>query len=298
MNKNAIVWHDGTFQKLGTVNVPVLNHSFHYGSGVFEGIRCYKTPDGPAIFRLKDHVSRLFYSAKVMGMKVPYTQKQITDAIVATVKKNKLTSCYIRPIFYYGEMMGVLPNTGVHIAIAVWPWGKYIDQEQTRVHIAEVRRIPPSAGDNKAKISGPYYNSILAGLEARKHKADEALLLDTKGNIAEGPGENIFFVKGKTLYTPKPESILPGITRKTVMELASVLGLSARECNISPKKLHIYRESFFTGTAVEVHPISAIDTVTFKSNDEGSVARRMRGLYMEIVCGNIPRYKKWLTYAR
>ncbi len=292
--QKTYIWHDGQLKTQESVIVPFLNHSLHYGTGVFEGIRCYMTESGPAVFRLKDHIQRLFHSSKVMGMKVPYTQREVTEAILQTIKKNKLEECYIRPVVYYGERMGLLPkNLAVHVAIAVWSWSKYLESHDTKVRIVKTRRLHPESGDMTAKVSGHYFNSVLAGLEARRLKADEALLLDHKGNIAEGPGENIFFVKGKTIYTPKPHSILPGITRATIMKLANELGYKVIEKDIKPVDIKRYDEAFFVGTAVEVHPIGVIDEVKYKSCQSGSVSLIIQGSYLSLVRGVVQTHKNW-----
>lgn len=289
-------WVDGRFHQLQHADVPLLNHSLHYGSAAFEGIRAYDTPNGPAVFRLREHVRRLFHSAKVMGMKVPYSQREISDAILKTIAKNKLTECYIRPIISYTDRMGLLPvDLTVSVAIAVWPWGKYHDSDTLKVRIVETRRIHPESGVMTAKVSGHYFNSILAGLEAHKAKADEALLLDHKGNIAEGAGENIFFVNGKTIHTPKPYAILPGITRDTVMCLATERGYKVVEKDIKPTQLKSYDEAFFVGTAVEVHPIAQIDQVKFTSTAADSVSHQLRSAYLDLVRGQSKQHVAWRT---
>lgn len=291
------IWLDGELLKGEQVSVAFLNHSLHYGSAVFEGIRCYETANGPSVFRLKEHIKRLFYSAKVMGMKIPYSQKRMIEAVHETIVKNGLTECYIRPIVYYGERMGLSPDgLSVHVAIAVWPWGKYLKNKDIKVQIVDTQRLHPSSGVMDAKVSGHYFNSILAGLEAKKAKADEALLLDHKGNIAEGPGENIFFVKGNTLYTPRPVSILPGITRATIIQLAKDIGYKVVEKDIKPKQIKIYDEAFFVGTAVEVHPIAQINDVRFTSIMPDSVSHQFQSIYMDVVHGKDRKYRSWLSF--
>lgn len=291
------IWLDGELLKGEQVSVAFLNHSLHYGSAVFEGIRCYETANGPSVFRLKEHIKRLFYSAKVMGMKIPYSQKRMIEAVHETIVKNGLTECYIRPIVYYGERMGLSPDgLSVHVAIAVWPWGKYLKNKDIKVQIVDTQRLHPNSGVMDAKVSGHYFNSILAGLEAKKAKADEALLLDHKGNIAEGPGENIFFVKGNTLYTPRPVSILPGITRATIIQLAKDIGYKVVEKDIKPKQIKIYDEAFFVGTAVEVHPIAQINDVRFTSIMPDSVSHQFQSIYMDVVHGKDRKYRSWLSF--
>ncbi len=294
----SYAWMDGKMVPLAKATVPLLTHSLHYGSAAFEGIRFYKTARGPAVFRLNDHIKRLFFSAATLGMKVPYTQKQVIAATVALVKKNTLPAGYIRPIFWYGEKMGLLPfGAPLHAAIACWPWGKYLAKDVVSVKISRFVRIHPKSSVMEAKISGHYANSILATSEARRAGYDEALLLDADGNVAEGPGENIFFVKGKTVVTPKFGTILPGITRDSVMRIARDLGFSVKEAVIKPRDVRTYNEAFFTGTAAEVNAIGRINTATIGTGKEGAVTRHVRETYQKTVHGEIARYKNWLTYA-
>lgn len=291
--KKEEVWLDGGFIKADKASVPLLTHSLHYGSGVFEGIRAYKTERGTAVFRLKDHVKRLFFSATTIGVKIPYSPKQIEEAILTLVKRNSLEEGYIRPLAFYGQRMGLYPiGAPVHIAIACWPWGKYLAKERVDVKISKFMRLHPASSVMGAKISGHYSNSILASLEAKKAGFDEALLLDHKGNVAEGPGENIFFVKGKTIYTPKKEAILPGLTRDSVITIAKDLGYKVVEKDIKPSEIKSFDEAFFTGTAVEVCPIAKIDNNKFLKSDASS---KIREVYMDVVKGKAKKYSKWLT---
>jgi branched-chain amino acid aminotransferase len=291
------VWMNGSFVGGAKASVPLLTHSLHYGSAVFEGIRFYETKNGPAVFRLEDHIKRLFYSAKVMGMNIPYSQKELCDAILTLIVKNKLTSGYIRPIVFYGSKMGLDPTgADVNVAIACWPWGKYLAKEVIKVKISKYIRIHPESSDMGAKISGHYANSILSTLEAKKAKYDEALLLDYKGNIAEGPGENIFFVKGNTVYLPSTNAILSGITRNTVMALARDLGYEVIEKDIKPRDIKKYDEAFFTGTAAEITAIGNIDGEIVGTGKEGLVTKNIRETYQRLVCGEYPRHKNWLSY--
>lgn len=291
------VWMNGSFVSGAKASVPLLTHSLHYGSAVFEGIRFYETKNGPAVFRLEDHIKRLFYSAKVMGMNIPYSQKELCDAVLTLIVKNKLTSGYIRPIVFYGSKMGLDPTgADVNVAIACWPWGKYLAKEVIKVKISKYIRIHPESSDMGAKISGHYANSILSTLEAKKAKYDEALLLDYKGNIAEGPGENIFFVKGNTVYLPSTNAILSGITRNTVMALARDLGYEVIEKDIKPRDIKKYNEAFFTGTAAEITAIGNIDGEIVGTGKEGVVTKNIRETYQRLVCGEYPRHKNWLSY--
>ncbi|MCR4322918.1 MAG: branched-chain amino acid transaminase [Candidatus Azambacteria bacterium] len=297
--KTQYVWLDGGIIPLEKATVPLLTHSLHYGSAVFEGIRFYNTGHGPAVFRLHDHIARLFFSAKTMGMRIPFSQKTIEQAILALIKKNGLTSGYIRPLVYYGEKMGLSPTDApLHVAIACWPWGKYLTKETVAVKISSFMRVHPRTSVMTAKISGNYANSVLASLEAHREGYDEALFLDYKGNIAEGPGENIFFVKGKTVVTPPEGSILPGITRNSLMAIAKDLGYTIKEQTIKPKDLKKFDEAFFTGTAVEVNGIGKIDDVIFNKGKEGQITKHIRETYAQIVSGALPRYKKWLAYIQ
>jgi branched-chain amino acid aminotransferase len=290
-------WLDGKMIPLDAAKIPLLTHSLHYGSAVFEGIRCYKTPNGSAVFRLSDHVNRLFHSATVMGMRPTFTKTQIAKAIKNVVKKNKLEECYIRPIFFYGEKMGLLPiGAPLHSAIAVWPWGKYLSKETVTVKISTLKRLHPQTSLMTAKISGHYFNSILASLEAKKAGFDEALFLDSEDFIAEGPGENIFFAKGKTLVTPALGAILPGITRASVIKIARDLGYRVAEKKIKPSDLKKFDEAFFVGTAAEVNAIGKINKVVFNGSAEGINTKLIKEVYRLAVHGEIKKYRSWLAY--
>lgn len=291
------IWLNGEFAPFEDTKIHILNHSLHYGSGVFEGIRCYDTPKGPAVFRLEDHVRRLFKSAKTMNMDVPFSEKEIKDVILEITRKNKLKECYIRPLIFYGGKMGLDPiGTEVNAAVAVWPWGKYLSKEAVNVKVSDFTRIHPKSSVMTAKISGHYANSILASVNAKRDGFDEALLLDYKGNIAEGPGENIFFVRGKKLFTPKEGSILPGITRNTIIEVSNDLGLEAVEKDIKPEEIKDFDEAFFVGTAVEVNAIGRINDTEFTGDKEGEVTAKVRELYSEVVHGKSKKHKKWLHF--
>lgn len=296
--RTKYIWIDGKFVPHKRATVPVLSHSLHYGSAAFEGIRCYNTSRAPAVFRLDDHIKRLFHSARVLGVKLPYSRAEVKRAVIDTIKKNNLGDCYIRPIAYYGEHMGLSPKGApVHLAVAAWDWGKYLSKESVRVKISPVARICPGSSVMTAKVSGHYANSIIAGLGTLGRGVDEALLLDINGNIAEGPGENIFFVKGKSLFTPRAGAILPGITRATIMTLADDFGFRVAEKDIKPKELSRFDEAFFVGTAAEVTAIGSIDDITFGSGSEGEATALLRETYMKAVRGEIPAYRRWLTFV-
>lgn len=290
------IWIDGNLMPAKKAVVPFLTHSLHYGSAVFEGIRFYQTETGPAVFRLDEHLKRLMYSAETMGMKVPFSKRDIADAIATVIRKNKLTSGYIRPLIWYGERMGLSVTAApVHVGIAAWAWGKYLHKEAVSVELVTTRRIAPSTADMGAKVSGHYFNSILASIEAAKKGKDEGLLLDVSGAIAEGPGENIFFVKGKTLYTPRLGTILSGITRDSIITLARDQGYTVKEATIKPGDMKKFDEAFFVGTAAEVNAIASIGNITFNKKREGEVTRILRETYAKVVRGKLPKYKKWLT---
>ncbi|MDD4901589.1 MAG: branched-chain amino acid transaminase [Patescibacteria group bacterium] len=295
MKKNS-VWFDGKFMPLKSVRVPLLTHGLHYGSGVFEGVRCYQTPAGPAVFRIKEHIDRLFNSAAAIEMKFPYSRAEIVRAAKELIRKNNLQECYIRPLIFYGEKMGLSPlGAPVHFAIAAWPWEKYLNHDRIRVHVSKFIRLHPDTAVMTAKITGYYFNSILASLDAHAHRADEAVLLDANGCIAEGPGENIFFVKGKTLVTPKPGMILAGITRDSIIKIAKDSGLKVVERNIKPGELGRFDEAFLTGTAAEITNISQIDRVIYSRKPK--VSRELAKAFSEAIHGKIKKYRPWLDFV-
>jgi len=298
MQATKYIWFNGKPVPWAKAKIHVLSHSLHYGTGAFEGIRMYETDNGPAIFQLKSHMERLIFSAGTLGMKLPYSLDELMQAVVDTVRKNKLKSCYIRPIAYFGfGEVRVLPtNCPVEVAIAAWPWGAYLGDEPARITVVKTLRIHPQTLRVDAKISGHYVNSMLAGREATNRGFTEALQLDYQGNIAEGPGENFFIVNGKTISTPKLGSILPGITRASVMELARNLGYKVVERTISIKEALAADECFFTGTAAEVTAISSIDNKKMKKAN-GPTTKRIREEFLKITKGQNPKYKKWLTYV-
>lgn len=293
------IWMNGKMKNWKDAKVHLLTHSLHYGSGIFEGIRFYNTPKGPAVFLLKEHTKRLFYSAKCMNMKVPYSQKEICTAILKTIKVNKVKSGYIRPIFYYGYgKMGLNPlGAPLDCAIAIWPWGSYLGEQAINVKTSSYIRIHPDSTKADAKICGHYVNSILAHVEAKKAGYHEALLLDNRGKVAEGPGENLFMVKDGKLITPKTTSILPGLTRTTIIKLSKKLGYKTLERDITPAELKKADELFFTGTAAEVTPIAKIDKTKISKGKMGPVTEEIKSLYMRVVKGKEPKYEKWLSYV-
>ena len=298
MKATKDIWFNGNLVPWAKAKIHVLSHSLHYGTGAFEGIRMYETAKGPAIFHLKRHMERLIFSASTLGMKLPYSLDELMEAAVETVRKNKLKSCYIRPIAYFGfGEVRVLPtNCPVEVAIAAWPWGAYLGDEPARITVVKTLRIHPQTLAVKAKITGHYVNSMLAGREATDRGFTEALQLDYQGNIAEGPGENFFIVKDNVISTPALGSILPGITRASVIELARDLGYKVEERAISPAEAAKADECFFTGTAAEITPIASIDDAKIKSAP-GPVTKRIRDEFMKITRAENPKYKNWLTFV-
>ncbi len=295
------IWFNGRFVKWEDAKVHVLTHALHYGSGVFEGIRCYNTDKGPAIFRLKEHVDRLFDSARIYYMEIPYSKEEISNAIKELVRVNKLKECYIRPIVFrgYGEM-GLNPlNNPVEVAIAAWEWGPYLGVEGQkkgiRAKIVSIQRIAPNILPPIAKACGQYINSILAKLEALNCNYDEAIMLDYRGFISEGPGENIFVVKDGVIYTP-PEyaSILKGITRDCVIKLAKDMGYEVKEVDITRAFLYLADEVFFTGTAAEITPIREIDGHEF---GVGEITRKLQKKFYEVTHGKDENYMHWLDFV-
>jgi len=299
MIKNNYIWLNQRFVQEKMATIPILTHGLHYGSAIFEGIRFYETKNGPAIFRLDEHLERFFFSAKALGMKIIYSKQELKKAIIELVKKNKLKSGYIRPIAFYGEKMGLNPNgVEVQVGIACWAWGKYLEKETVRVKISPFMRLHPRCSVMGAKISGHYFNSILASIDAKKSGFDEALLLDWQNNIAEGPGENIFFVKEKKIFTPSGGAILSGITRDSIMKIAKDLGYQVLEKKIKVSDLKSFAEAFFTGTAVEVNAISQIGKINFGNGKEGEHVARIKKAYQEVIFGQNKKYQKWLTFVK
>ncbi len=302
LTKTDKIWMNGKLVDWDKAQVHLLTHALHYGSGVFEGIRCYKTHKGPAVFRLREHVKRLFESARLYYMDIPYKPEDIEEAIKSVIRANRIDACYIRPIAYrgYGEM-GLNPlKSPVDVAVAVWPWGTYLGEDGIkngiRVMTCSIERFNSNIVPTRAKATGQYINSILAKVQCLKAGYDEALMLDNRGMISEGPGENIFIVKDGVLYTP-PEhaSILLGITRASVMEMASDLGHRVVEADMERGMLYGADEAFFTGTAAEVTPIREVDGHVI--GKPGPVTKAIQAKFFSIVAGKEPKYGKWLAYA-
>jgi branched-chain amino acid aminotransferase len=296
------IWMDGTMVAWDEARVHVLTHTLHYGLGLFEGIRCYRTDRGPAIFRLSEHVTRLFEGAQIIGMQLPFTDEQISAAIKQTVRENDLEECYIRPLVYVGYgKMGLNPlGIPIRVAIASYPWGAYLGEEGLasgiRVRISSFTRHHPNIMMTKAKVVGNYANSQLAKVEAVQTGYDEALLLDPAGYVAEGSGENVFIVRNGVLKTPPLMSILEGITRASVAELARVEGIPLREEPLSRDEIYIADEMFFTGTAAEITPVREVDRRTIGAGKPGPLTKRLQRQFFDIVHGKDERFKEWLTY--
>ena len=291
MDGNIVPWADA--------KIHVLTHSLHYGSAVFEGIRFYESEDGPAIFRLKEHTARLFFSADTISMRIPFSEDEISSAIIETVKMNEINTGYIRPLAYFGYgKMGLRPKgAAVNLSIAVWPWDAYLGTNPVRVKTSPYMRIHPKSTSMDAKISGNYVNSTFAGVDAISQGYEEALLLDFEGNVAEGPGENIFIVKNHILYTPPKGNILAGITRDSLMTIAEDLGYSVEEKQLKVEDIYDADEAFFTGTAAEVTPIASLDDHSMKY-PFGPVTKKLSDIFLSAVKGMNGKYKSWLTIVR
>ncbi|MGN6578610.1 MAG: branched-chain amino acid transaminase [Bordetella sp.] len=300
-DRDGFIWYDGRLVPWRDATTHVLTHSLHYGLSVFEGVRAYKTDAGTAIFRLQDHTRRLLNSSHIYQVAVPYDAAALNQAQREVVKANKLESCYLRPLVFYGsEKMGVSPKGAkVHVAIAAWPWGAYLGEEALaqgiRVKISSYARQHVNVTMPRAKVATTYANSILANNEALQDGYDEALLLDTEGFVAEGSGENVFIVKDGVLYEPEIASALTGITRSTVHALAADLGIQLVTRRLTRDDLYIADEAFFTGTAAEVTPIREIDNRRIGSGSRGPITAKLQKAFFDLVAGRNPKYAHWLT---
>jgi branched-chain amino acid aminotransferase len=278
-----------------------MTHTLHYGLGVFEGIRCYNTPKGPAIFKLDEHVKRLFKSAHIFLMDIPFSEEEIRKAIIETVRVNKLKECYIRPIVYIGYgAIGLYPKGNpINVAIAAWPWGAYLGEEGLekgiRVKVSSYIRNHVNSSMTRAKVCGYYINSQIAKKEAISCGYDEALLLDTEGYVSEGSGENIFIVRDGVLKTTPLTSILEGITRDSIITIARDLGIETKEERFTRDEVYIADEAFFTGTAAEITPIKEVDGRIIGSGGRGKITKRLQSIFFDIVKGKNRKYKSWLT---
>lgn len=303
-DREGVIWYDGEMVPWRDANTHVLTHTLHYGMGVFEGVRAYETEQGPAIFRLQEHTDRLFNSAHIFMMKMPYDKATIMQAQCDVVKQNHLASGYIRPIVFYGpEAMGLSATTlSVHIAIAAWSWGTYLgaDSLETgiRVKTSTFTRHHVNINMCRAKSVTTYANSILAHQEVAQNGYNEALLLDVDGYVAEGSGENIFIVKKGRIYTPDLTSCLEGITRASVIELAAELGIPVIEKRITRDEIYCADEAFFTGTAAEVTPIRELDNRMIGSGKRGRITAQLQSLFFDCVKGRNDKHKDWLTFVK
>lgn len=302
MKEAEKIWMDGRFVNWKEATIHVLTHTLHYGLGLFEGIRCYKTNNGSAIFRLKEHVDRFYASAHISQIDIPYSKKEMTDAIIDTVRVNKLQECYIRPIAFigYGEMGLYVTSNPINVSVAAWPWGTYLGDDGLkngiRTKVSSFTRHHVNISMTKAKICGYYANSQFAKREIKRGGYDEAILLDTEGYVAEGPGENIFIVRRNSLKTTPLTSILEGITRDSIIQLANEMGISVIEDRFTRDELYISDEAFFTGTAAEVTPIREVDDRSIGTGKPGPITLELQKAYFNCVHGRDEKHKEWLTY--
>lgn len=302
-DRDGSIWYDGNMVPWRSATTHVLTHTLHYGMGVFEGVRAYKTARGTAIFRLREHTERLFRSAHIFEMKLPFSKETILSAQRAVVRANKLETCYIRPIAFLGaEALGVsAKNVSIHVAIAAWPWGAYLGadalEKGIRVKTSSFSRHHVNATMCKAKAVGTYTNSILANHEAQQDGYDEALLLDVEGYVAEGSGENIFIVRNGKLYTPDLTSALEGITRDTILTLAQEAGIKVIEKRITRDEVYVADEAFFTGTAAEVTPIRELDNRMVGAGERGPVTTKLQAMFFDCVNGRAKDRDEWLTFV-
>jgi branched-chain amino acid aminotransferase len=300
-DRDGFIWYDGKLVPWREANTHVLTHSLHYGLSVFEGVRAYKTVNGTAIFRLKEHTERLFTSAHIYRMSMPWDRETLMEAQKEVVRANNLESCYLRPIAFYGsEKMGISPRgLKVHVAIAAWPWGAYLGadglEKGIRIRTSSYTRHHINATMPRAKLAATYANSILANMEAIDDGYDEALLLDCEGFVAEGAGENLFIVKDGVIYEPEIASALSGITRATLIALAKDLGLTVISKRLTRDDIYIADEAFFTGTAAEVTPIRELDRRQIGAGKRGPITEKLQSLFFDVVNGKVPAHADWLT---
>ncbi|AUV80467.1 branched-chain amino acid transaminase [Salinigranum rubrum] len=299
------IWQDGEFVDWDDAQVHVLTHGLHYGTGVFEGVRCYDTEKGPAIFRWDEHLERFYQSGKPYNMEIPFSREELTEATLELIRRQDLESCYIRPIAFYGyDSLGVSPrDCPVDVAIAAWPWGAYLGEEALEkgvdVMVSSWRKHSSSQIPTNAKTTGLYVNSLLAGEEARRNGYVEAIVLNKEGQVAEGPGENIFLVRDGEIYTPGlSQSILDGITRQTAITLARELGYTVHDdATISRGELNTADELFFSGTAAEVTPIRKVDNVVIGDGSRGPVTAELQQAFFDLVERRTDDHEEWFTYV-
>ena len=302
-DRDGVIWLDGEMVDWREAKIHVLTHTLHYGMGVFEGVRAYRAKNGTAIFRLKEHTDRLFRSAHILNMPMPYDKDTINEATLAAVRENKLQSAYIRPMCFYGsEGMGLrADNLKVHAMVAAWEWGSYLGDENMqkgiRVRTSSFTRHHVNIAMCKAKANGNYMNSMLALQEALACGMDEALLLDNEGFVAEGSGENFFMVRDGVIYTPELTSALDGITRATIMQLIKENGMEVHEKRITRDEVYVADEAFFTGTAAEVTPIRELDGRAIGNGGRGPVTETLQSMYFDYVHGRRNDHSDWLAYV-
>ena len=302
-DRDGLIWVDGELLPWREAKVHVLTHTLHYGMGVFEGVRAYETDRGAAIFRLDEHTRRLYNSAKILGMEIPFEYEAVRRAQLDVVRENALSSAYIRPMCFYGaESMGLhADNLRVHCMVAAWEWGSYLGKENMergiRVKVSSFSRHHVNVTMCRAKSNGSYMNSMLAVKDATACGYDEALLLDTEGYVAEGSGENVFIVHDGVLYTPDLTSALDGITRRTVFALADELGIPVREKRITRDEVYIADEAFFSGTAAEITPIREVDGRTIGTGGRGPITEQLQARYFDLVHGRLDVHPDWLAHV-
>ena len=303
-DRDGLIWFDGKMVPWRDARVHVLTHTLHYGLGVFEGVRAYQTSEGPAIFKLQEHTDRLFNSAKILNMTIPYTKEEVNQAQIASVRDNGLNSAYLRPMAFFGaEGMGLrADNLNTHLIVAAWEWGAYMGEENLKrgikVRTSSYTRHHVNITMTRAKANGNYINSMLALQEAISGGADEALLLDPEGYVSEGSGENFFMVKNGIIYTPELTNCLDGITRATVMQLAQEFGHEVVAKRITRDEVYVADEAFFTGTAAEVTPIRELDGREIGAGSRGPVTERLQTAYFDIVHGRDADRMDWLTVCK
>ncbi len=301
IQKTNKIWMDGRFVDWDDANVHVLTHTLHYGLGVFEGIRCYRTGKGSAVFRLAEHVERLFDSAHIFTMEMPFSRKEISSAIIETIRVNKIQECYIRPLVYIGYgAMGLYPKDNpVRVSIAVWPWGAYLGDEGIkngiRIKVSSFTRHHVNVDMTRGKVCGYYVNSQIAKKEAIACGYDEALMLDTEGYVSEGSGENVFIVRDGRIKTTPLTSILEGITRDSIIRIAKDLKIPVIEERFTRDELYIADEAFLTGTAAEVTPIREVDGREIGNGKRGKITGKLQSIFFDVVKGRNKKYSSWLT---
>ena len=302
-DESGKIWFNGELVDWKDAKIHVLSHVVHYGSSVFEGIRCYNTKKGPAIFRLREHAQRLINSGKIYRMDIPYSVEELSDAIIETVKANSLKECYIRPIAFRGyKELGVYPlNCPMETVIAAWGWGQYLGEEALEqgvdIGVSTWRRMAPDTMPNMAKAGSNYMNSQLAKVESVMNGYDEAIMLDYHGLVGEGSGENIFIVRDGTIYTPPvSSSLLGGITRDSIIQMARDMGLKVKEEQMPREMLYIADEAFLTGTAAEVSPVRSVDKITVGAGKRGEITKKLQDKFFDVVNAKCEDEHGWLTF--